>query len=52
MQTWLIMMGLQMIIFVICGVWVGIWMHRSNDEYDDALDRLTQANIEAVKNEQ
>ena len=48
MQTWLIMMGLQMIIFV----WVGIWMHRSNDEYDDALDRLTQANIEAAKNEQ
>lgn len=39
MQTWMIMMGIQMIIFVICAVWVGIWMNRPDDEYDEALEK-------------
>lgn len=52
MDTWMFMMGLQVIIFVICGVWVGVWMHKDNDEYDEALERISKENLEHLKQEQ
>ena len=39
MQTWMFMLGIQMIIFVICAVWVGVWMNRDKDEYDEAFEK-------------
>ena len=42
MQTWMIMMGIQLIIFVICAICVGVWMSRDNDEYDEALARIAE----------
>lgn len=52
MDTWMFMMGLQVIIFVICGVWVGVWMHKDNDEYDEALERISKENLGHLKQEQ
>lgn len=42
MKTWMFMMGVQMIIFIICAVWVILWMRKDNDEYDEALDRIAK----------
>lgn len=45
MQTWMFMMGLQMIIFVICAVWVGVWMRQPKDKYDEALEKMAEENL-------
>lgn len=45
MQTWMFMMGLQMIIFVICAVWVGAWMRKPKDKYDEALEKMAEENL-------
>ena len=52
MQTWMIMMGIQMTIFIICAVWVGIWMNKKDDEYDEALARLEKARFEKMQGQQ
>lgn len=51
MQTWMFMMGLQMIIFVICAVWVGVWMRQPKDEYDEALEKMAEENLGRPKPE-
>lgn len=52
MQTWMFMLGIQMIIFVICAVWVGVWMNRDKDEYDEALERIAESELEKNANDQ
>ena len=52
MQTWMFMMGIQMVIFIICAVWVGVWMHKDSDEYDKALECLAESNLEKKTNNQ
>lgn len=52
MQTWMFMMGIQMLIFIICAVWVGIWMNKKDDKYDKALEDLYQQKIEEMQKHQ
>lgn len=52
MQTWMFMMGLQITIFIICAVWVGVWMHRDKDEYDEALERIAKENLEHLEHQE
>ena len=52
MQTWMFMLGIQMIIFIICAVWVGVWMNRDKDEYDEALEKIAKAELEKNANDQ
>ncbi len=45
MQTWMIMMGIQLVIFIICAVWVILWMSKDHDEYDAALKQIEERNL-------
>lgn len=51
MPTWMIMMGIQMIIFVICAVWVFTWMNKDSDEYDAALERIAENHLKKKVND-
>ena len=50
MQTWMFIMGIQMIVFIICAVWVIVWMRKDNDEYDEALERIEENNLKKKMN--
>ncbi|MCI8609725.1 MAG: hypothetical protein HFE73_08790 [Firmicutes bacterium] len=50
MSTWMFMMGIQMIIFVICAVWVITWMRKDHDEYDEALKQIEEKHLKERMN--
>lgn len=50
MQTWMFMMGIQMIIFVVCAIWVILWMNKGGDEYDKALEDLEKSHFKDKNN--
>jgi len=40
MQTWLIMIGMQLLISGVAAVMVIVWMTRPRDRYDELLEQL------------
>ena len=49
MQTWMVLMGLQFLAFLITAIVVIVWMKRPNDRYDDMLAESERKAKEQMK---
>lgn len=49
MPIWMIMMGLQVIFFIVSGLWVILWMRGKPDIYDQKLEEMEEKYRQALK---
>ncbi len=43
-QTWTVIMGAQLLTFLIAGIMVICWMKRPKDRYDELLEKVNERN--------